>query len=108
MAGDWRIEAEERTYPMPRRDSHAWFALTGATMPEFFAKICESTCGMTSFADLAIAQTPWRGSTPSCCAPTRDERPPSTACRQRLAAYLLDASGMPPENSEAGSPTSPG
>ena len=27
---NWRIEDEERTYPLPRRDSHAWLAVAGA------------------------------------------------------------------------------
>ena len=57
LEAGWRIEDEERTYPMPRRDSHAWFAVTGARAPEMFAKICGIDLRPHKFADLAIAQT---------------------------------------------------
>ena len=57
MARDWRIEDEERTYPLPRRDSHAWFALAGSRLPAFFAKICGIDLRLDKFADLSIAQT---------------------------------------------------
>ena len=67
----WRIEDEERTYPMPRRDSHAWFAVAGrGARRRCSPRSAPSICAMTSFADLAIAQTSVaRCSTPSCCAP---------------------------------------
>lgn len=53
----WRIEDEERTYPIPRRDGSAWFVVTGARAPEMFAKICAIDLRPHKFADLAIAQT---------------------------------------------------
>jgi sarcosine oxidase, subunit gamma len=53
----WRIEDEERTYPLPRRDSHAWLAVAGAASPEMFAKLCAIDLRHDKFADLAIAQT---------------------------------------------------
>ena len=33
LESGWRIEDEERTYPLPRRDSHAWLAVTGELLP---------------------------------------------------------------------------
>jgi sarcosine oxidase subunit gamma len=54
---DWRIEDEERTYPIPRRDSHAWFALAGRAVPAMMAKLCAIDLRLDKFADLAIAQT---------------------------------------------------
>ena len=52
----WRIEDEERTYPLPRRDSHAWLAVAGQAAPEMFAKLCAIDLRREKFADLAIAQ----------------------------------------------------
>jgi len=37
LEADWRIEDEERTYPLSRRDSHAWLAVAGEALPEMFA-----------------------------------------------------------------------
>jgi len=53
----WCIEDEERTYPLPRRDSHAWLAVAGEATPEMFAKLCAIDLRHDKFADLAIAQT---------------------------------------------------
>jgi len=53
----WRIEDEERTYPLSRRDSHAWLAVAGEALPEMFAKLCAIDLRRDKFADLAIAQT---------------------------------------------------
>jgi sarcosine oxidase subunit gamma len=53
----WRIEDEERTYPLPRRDSHAWLAVAGEGTPEMFAKLCAIDLRHDKFADLSIAQT---------------------------------------------------
>jgi sarcosine oxidase subunit gamma len=57
MVNSWRIEDEERTYPLLRRDSHAWIAVTGAFAPALFAKICAIDLRLDKFPDLAIAQT---------------------------------------------------
>ncbi len=57
MVNSWRIEDEERTYPLLRRDSHAWFAVTGTSAPLMFAKICAIDLRLEKFANLAIAQT---------------------------------------------------
>jgi sarcosine oxidase subunit gamma len=57
LESSWRIEDEERTYPLPRRDSHAWLAVTGPALPEMFAKICAIDLRHDKFNDLAIAQT---------------------------------------------------
>lgn len=57
LESGWRIEDGEKTYPMPRRHSHAWFALGGDTAPELFSKICAVDLRRHIFGDLAIAQT---------------------------------------------------
>jgi|SoiMethySBSTD1v2_1073268.scaffolds.fasta_scaffold413740_2 sarcosine oxidase, subunit gamma len=57
LEADWRIEDEERTYPLSRRDSHAWLAVAGEALPEMFAKLCAIDLRSDKFADLAIAQT---------------------------------------------------
>lgn len=53
----WHLDESERCYPVPRRDSHAWFAVAGAAAPEMFAKLCGVDLRLHRFADLAIAQT---------------------------------------------------
>lgn len=57
MHDSWRLEDGERTYPLLRRDSHAWFLVTGAKAPELFAKICAIDLRAEKFSDLSIAQT---------------------------------------------------
>ena len=57
MHSGWKIEDEERTYPLLRRDSHVWFAVTGREAPSMFAKICGVDLRGSKFADLAVAQT---------------------------------------------------
>lgn len=53
----WRIEDGERTYPLKRRDSHAWLLLTGRDVPQMFAKLCAIDLRLHKFPNLAIAQT---------------------------------------------------
>jgi len=43
-------------YPMPRADSHCWFAVSGAQAPAMFAKICGADLRPAKFAEGAIAQ----------------------------------------------------
>ena len=57
MLATWRIEDEERTYPLLRRDSHAWFAIIGHDAPAMFSKLCGVDLSRGKFPDLAIAQT---------------------------------------------------
>jgi sarcosine oxidase subunit gamma len=57
MVSEWRIEDEERTYPLMRRDSHAWFAVAGVDAPAMLAKICAIDLRLERFPPLAIAQT---------------------------------------------------
>ncbi|MDZ4734846.1 MAG: hypothetical protein SGJ07_00720 [Rhodospirillaceae bacterium] len=44
-------------YPMPRRESHAWFAVTGERAPGMFAKICGVDLRPHKFENRRIAQT---------------------------------------------------
>jgi sarcosine oxidase, subunit gamma len=53
----WSFDAGERTYPLLRSDSHAWFAITGTKAPAMFAKICAIDLRPDRFSDLSIAQT---------------------------------------------------
>ena len=53
----FRLEDEERTYPLPRRDSHAWLAVTGQCAPAMFAKLCAVDLRLAKFPNHAIAQT---------------------------------------------------
>lgn len=57
LEANWRIEDEERTYPLRRIDSHAWLAVAGNALPELFAKICAIDLRREKFADLSITQT---------------------------------------------------
>ena len=57
MMSEWRLEDEERTYPLLRQDSHAWLVMTGARSADVFAKICAVDLRPHKFANLSIAQT---------------------------------------------------
>jgi sarcosine oxidase subunit gamma len=57
LEADWRIEEGERAYPMPRRHSHAWFAVQGEATPEVLSKLCAIDFRPHQFDDLSIAQT---------------------------------------------------
>jgi sarcosine oxidase subunit gamma len=49
--------ATPRGFPLPRRDSHAWFLVAGAEAAVLFAKLCGVDLRPGKFEDLAIAQT---------------------------------------------------
>ncbi|WP_442963988.1 sarcosine oxidase subunit gamma [Pseudomonas sp. MM211] len=63
--GGARIAAEEQAwthseqacYLLPRQDSHAWLALTGAHLPELLAKVCGVDLRADAFPIGAVAQT---------------------------------------------------
>lgn len=57
LEAEWRLEDGERTYPMPRRDSHAWLVVAGDRLPDMFAKLCAIDLRPSKFPDLSIAQT---------------------------------------------------
>jgi len=57
MLSSWKLEDEERTYPVLRRDSHAWFAIGGRKVPEMLAKICAVDLRPHKFTNHSIAQT---------------------------------------------------
>ena len=44
-------------YPVPRWDSHCWFAVAGADAPRMFAKLCGVDLAAESFPDGSVAQT---------------------------------------------------
>lgn len=53
----WSMDTAEKTYSLPRGDSHCWFALTGEHGAETFAKVCGVDLRAEKFADGHIAQT---------------------------------------------------
>ena len=57
MLSTWKLEDEERTFPLLRRDSHAWLLIGGAKAPELMAKICAVDLRPHKFTNLSIAQT---------------------------------------------------
>jgi len=57
LENNWRIEDGERTYPVPRRHSHAWFAVRGDASPAMLAKLCAVDFRPHRFNDLSVAQT---------------------------------------------------
>jgi sarcosine oxidase subunit gamma len=57
LEAEWRIEDGERAYPMPRRHSHAWFALQGEAAPDMLSKLCAIDFRRHRFDELSIAQT---------------------------------------------------
>ncbi len=50
-------EPGTRCYPVPRRDSHCWFMLTGRLAEKCLRKLCGVDLRPERFSDLAIAQT---------------------------------------------------
>lgn len=57
LQAGWSLDATERTYPLLRRDSHAWFAVAGPAAPEMLAKLCAVDFSPAGFPPLVIAQT---------------------------------------------------
>lgn len=53
----WSEATADRCWPVPRRDSHAWFLVTGEAAPAMFATLCAIDLRPSAFADGAIAQT---------------------------------------------------
>ncbi len=51
------LDIGERAYPVPRRDSHAWFAVTGRDAPAMLAKLCAVDLRAEKFLEFAVAQT---------------------------------------------------
>ena len=54
---DLDLPEERNVYPAPRRDSHAWFMLSGYEAPACLAKLCGVDLRPHKFAELAVAQT---------------------------------------------------
>ena len=48
---------EPRGYPVPRRETHAWFLVTGERAADMFAKLCAVDLRPQCFANHRIAQT---------------------------------------------------
>lgn len=55
--GRARIIENYRCYTLSRRDSHAWFRLTGEEAPRMLAKICGVDLSANAFANHCVAQT---------------------------------------------------
>ena len=80
-----------RGYPLPRRDSHSWFFVSGVHEPTMFSKLCGVDLSPGKFDDLAIAQTSIARVSGIII---RDDRGEQFAyhllCDCALAAYLWD------------------
>lgn len=50
-------DGEAACYPVPRRDSHAWFMIVGDDAARMFAKLCGVDLSPGSFAEGQVAQT---------------------------------------------------
>ncbi|MDI5883084.1 hypothetical protein ACFO0O_07925 [Cobetia amphilecti] len=46
-----------RVHSLPRRDSHAWFSLSGSTLPALMAKLCGVDLRSEAFPPGSVAQT---------------------------------------------------
>jgi sarcosine oxidase subunit gamma len=57
MIDDLPAEGGGACYPVPRRDSHAWFVVAGADAPRMFAKLCAVDVAADRFPDGSVAQT---------------------------------------------------
>ncbi len=53
----WSLASANKTYSVPRSDSHCWFALTGADAAMALSKVCGVDLRTHKFADQTIAQT---------------------------------------------------
>lgn len=53
----WHYDKRQASYLLPRQDSHAWLALTGAHLPELFAKLCGVDLRADAFPVGAVVQT---------------------------------------------------
>ncbi|WP_437881682.1 sarcosine oxidase subunit gamma [Pseudomonas sp. LRF_L74] len=53
----WHYDENLACYLLPRQDSHTWLALTGAHLPELFAKICGVDLRAEAFPVGAVVQT---------------------------------------------------
>jgi sarcosine oxidase subunit gamma len=51
------VSGSDACYPVPRRDSHCWFAVTGNDAPIMFAKLCAVDLSPSQFAIGQVAQT---------------------------------------------------
>jgi sarcosine oxidase subunit gamma len=94
----WQIEGAERTYLMPRRHSHGWFALAGDHVPEMLAKLCAVDFRPKVFGDLSIAQTSVARLNSIVLRADRAERHiyhllADSTCSAYLLACLKDAAG---------------
>ena len=54
---EYELDPSYTCYPVRRRDSHYWFALSGERCPELFAKLCAVDLSAHSFANHSVAQT---------------------------------------------------
>lgn len=53
----WSVESAPGCFPMPRRDTHFWYALAGAHAAATLAKLCAVDMRPHKFADGRLAQT---------------------------------------------------
>jgi sarcosine oxidase, subunit gamma len=81
---------------MPRRHTHAWFALEGIHVPEMLAKLCAVDFRPSVFSDLSIAQTSVARLNSIVLRADREKRPiyhllADSTCSAYMLACLKDA-----------------
>ena len=90
-----RIIENYSCYTLSRRDSHAWFRLTGPDAPRMLAKICGVDLSTDAFGNHRVAQT--SAARVSTVIIRDDEGLPSyhllaeSSCARYLEAVLIDA-----------------
>jgi len=57
LQDEWSLDATQRVYMLPRRDSHCWFALCGENAATTLSKICGIDMRTHKFAEHELAQT---------------------------------------------------
>lgn len=62
-----RARSNQRGYPLPRQETHAWFLVTGDKSDSMLAKLCGVDLRPAKFADLSIAQTSFARMSASIC-----------------------------------------
>ncbi|NIR29827.1 MAG: sarcosine oxidase [Gammaproteobacteria bacterium] len=53
----WSVASAPRCFPMPRRDTHFWYLVSGVSAPTMLAKLCAVDLRASRFANDRVAQT---------------------------------------------------
>ncbi len=53
----WSVDSAPRCFPVPRRDTHFWYLVSGVHAPAMLAKVCAVDLRTSKFEDGRVAQT---------------------------------------------------